>query len=234
MQGPRVGRWPFAAVGLLKILHNVPVRPVLLMHALHERWVPRSWTGGGSLPHKAPMADSLQWSEHLPLDELAMAAADALETDAVVILRFRSTRFFVSIGTWDISLPVLPFFWKLNIEWSTHWFYIFWHSGNSDVFNLIAYWVCSAPRTKSQSHIFVNWQLKWNSKSVRIKSVWNISTEIVRKFVCDERKNQDNPLFDWIEQMLVDPQKIVFIEHQSSRAQGLYSKFQLTRFIILR
>ena len=48
------------------------------------------------------MADSLQWSEHLPLDELAMAAADALETDAVVILRFRSTWFFVSIGTGDI------------------------------------------------------------------------------------------------------------------------------------
>ena len=44
------------------------------------------------------MADSLR-SEHLPLDELAMAAADALETDAVVILQFRSTRFFVSIRT---------------------------------------------------------------------------------------------------------------------------------------
>ena len=49
-----------------------------------------------------------------------------------------------------------------------------------------------------------------------------------------KEKNQDNPFFDWIEQMVVDPQKIVFIEHQSSRAQGLYSKFQLTRFIILR
>ena len=70
------------------------------------------------------MADSLR-SEHLPLDELAMAAADALETDAVVILQFCSTRFFVSIREHEILLPVLPFFWKLNIEWSTRWFYIF-------------------------------------------------------------------------------------------------------------
>lgn len=119
--------------------------------------VPRSWTAG-SRPHwaehrwhceQAPSCKESNWS-----DELAMVA------NACIRSRLRPGQ--------TSSFSLSPF--KHKTSPADTLVSVFLHSDkvsvNPAVYNLIAYWVCSAPLTKSQIHIFLNLQFKWNSKSV--------------------------------------------------------------------
>ena len=124
--------------------------------------VPRSWTAG-SRPHwaehrwhceQAPSCKKSNW-----FDKLAMVA------NACIRSRLRPGQ----TSSFSLS-PMETLHSNTRHRRPTHWFQIFWHSDkvsvNPAVYNLIAYWVCSAPLTKSQIHIFLNLQFKWNSKSV--------------------------------------------------------------------
>ena len=129
-----------------------------------------NWRQSSTLSRIAPMADSLHceqsckdWSDL----QRRISNGDQREHYTQTVTACWSVNKFLC--SHSNTRYCRPLFWKWPHIGSR--FFAFWQNlCESNVYNLIAYWVCSAQLTKSQIHIFLNLLFKWNSKSAKIET----------------------------------------------------------------